>query len=118
VTGSHIPFDRNGLKFYRPDGEIDKADEQAILAAKVPMPAIVPTGFPATDPAATEAYVRRALGFFPRELLRGRRVGLYQHSSAARDILARILRELGAEVLELGRTDGFVPIDTEAEIGR
>jgi len=22
VTGSHIPFDRNGLKFYRPDGEI------------------------------------------------------------------------------------------------
>ena len=21
VTGSHIPFDRNGLKFYRPDGE-------------------------------------------------------------------------------------------------
>ena len=27
VTGSHIPADRNGLKFYRPDGEIDKADE-------------------------------------------------------------------------------------------
>ncbi|MEA7188015.1 hypothetical protein ONJ45_27985, partial [Salmonella enterica subsp. enterica serovar Virginia] len=24
VTGSHIPFDRNGLKFYRPDGEITK----------------------------------------------------------------------------------------------
>jgi len=114
VTGSHIPFDRNGLKFYRPDGEIDKADEQAILAAEVPMPAIVQTGLPATDPAATEAYVRRALGFFPRELLRGRRIALYQHSSAARDILARILRELGAEVLELGRTDGFVPIDTEA----
>ncbi|WP_140909326.1 phosphomannomutase [Cognatiluteimonas lumbrici] len=114
VTGSHIPFDRNGLKFYRPDGEIDKADEQAILAAEVPMPAIVPTGLPATDPAATEAYVRRALGFFPRELLRGRRIALYQHSSAARDILARILREFGAEVLELGRTDGFVPIDTEA----
>lgn len=33
VTGSHIPFDRNGLKFYRPDGEITKADELAILAA-------------------------------------------------------------------------------------
>ena len=27
VTGSHIPFDRNGLKFYRADGEITKADE-------------------------------------------------------------------------------------------
>jgi phosphomannomutase len=24
VTGSHIPFDRNGIKFYRPDGEISK----------------------------------------------------------------------------------------------
>ncbi|MBJ6889277.1 phosphomannomutase, partial [Vibrio cholerae] len=35
VTGSHIPFDRNGLKFYRPDGEITKIDEQAILAAEV-----------------------------------------------------------------------------------
>ncbi len=27
VTGSHIPADRNGIKFYRPDGEIDKNDE-------------------------------------------------------------------------------------------
>lgn len=32
ITGSHIPFNRNGLKFYRPDGEIIKADEQTILA--------------------------------------------------------------------------------------
>jgi hypothetical protein len=34
VTGSHIPFDRNGLKFYRPEGEITKADEAGILAAR------------------------------------------------------------------------------------
>ena len=33
VTGSHIPADRNGLKFYTPQGEITKADEAAILAA-------------------------------------------------------------------------------------
>ena len=33
VTGSHIPADRNGLKFYRADGEIDKTDEAGILAA-------------------------------------------------------------------------------------
>lgn len=32
VTGSHIPADRNGLKFYTPAGEITKADEMAILA--------------------------------------------------------------------------------------
>ncbi len=30
VTGSHIPADRNGIKFYRPDGEIDKDDEATI----------------------------------------------------------------------------------------
>jgi phosphomannomutase len=30
ITGSHIPDDRNGVKFYRPDGEIDKNDELAI----------------------------------------------------------------------------------------
>ena len=33
VTGSHIPADRNGLKFYTPDGEITKDHEVAILAA-------------------------------------------------------------------------------------
>ena len=33
VTGSHIPADRNGLKFYLPHGEIAKTDEAAILAA-------------------------------------------------------------------------------------
>ena len=30
VTGSHIPADRNGIKFYRPDGEISKPDEAGI----------------------------------------------------------------------------------------
>jgi phosphomannomutase len=33
VTGSHIPEDRNGLKFYRPDGEVTKDDEIVILVS-------------------------------------------------------------------------------------
>ncbi len=33
VTGSHIPADRNGLKFYSPRGEITKEDEAGIAAA-------------------------------------------------------------------------------------
>ncbi|HQZ13349.1 MAG TPA: phosphomannomutase, partial [Devosia sp.] len=33
ITGSHIPADRNGLKFYTPEGEISKADERGILDA-------------------------------------------------------------------------------------
>lgn len=31
VTGSHIPDDRNGLKFYLPDGEISKADRKSVV---------------------------------------------------------------------------------------
>jgi phosphomannomutase len=42
------------------------------------------------------------------------RIGFYEHSSAARDVFSAILRGLGAEVVPLGRTDRFVPIDTEA----
>jgi phosphomannomutase len=33
VTGSHIPADRNGIKFYKPGGEILKEDEVAIKQA-------------------------------------------------------------------------------------
>ena len=40
VTGSHIPFDRNGLKFYRPDGEISKADEQVIITEQAEFTAL------------------------------------------------------------------------------
>ena len=37
VTGSHIPADRNGLKFYTPAGELTKAGEAAIpSAARIP----------------------------------------------------------------------------------
>ena len=35
VTGSHIPFDRNGIKFYRAEGEITKEDELAIASAEI-----------------------------------------------------------------------------------
>ncbi len=115
VTGSHIPFDRNGIKFYRPDGEISKADELAI-ADSVVTPlldgASEPLGEP--NPRALAAYVQRYLGFFPAGALSGLRLGLYEHSSVARDVFRTILEGLGAEVVSLGRTEAFVPIDTEA----
>ena len=41
VTGSHIPADRNGLKFYTIAGEITKEDEAVITrAARSPAPAL------------------------------------------------------------------------------
>ncbi|QOQ69301.1 phosphomannomutase [Photobacterium damselae subsp. damselae] len=114
VTGSHIPFDRNGLKFYRPDGEINKADEQAILNATVEFEAI--TDLPVltvSDKAASE-YIERYTSLFDSQMLAGKRIGIYEHSSAGRDLYAPMFEALGAEVIALERSDEFVPIDTEA----
>ena len=115
VTGSHIPFDRNGLKFYRADGEITKADEDLMRAAMVDVPnEIYPFTLEINDRSASIAYVNRYVDFFGRSSLTGMRIAIFEHSSVARDILHKILIGLGAEVLTLGRTDTFVPIDTEA----
>lgn len=115
VTGSHIPFDRNGLKFYSASGEISKADEEAMRQAVVSLPdQVVPARLPEPDHRAAAAYLERYVAYFGRDSLRGARVAVYEHSSAGRDVLRDILAALGAEVLALGRTDTFVPIDTEA----
>jgi phosphomannomutase len=112
VTGSHIPFDRNGIKFYRPDGEITKADEFAIIHSQISVTPTNSTTLPKTNQKAINAYVERYTHFFPK--LTGLKLGLYEHSSVARDVFKDILEQLGATVISLGRTDIFVPIDTEA----
>lgn len=115
VTGSHIPADRNGLKFYTPQGEITKDDELGILGALVD--ATVPDGpSDAEDgyPAAGDRYRRRYRQFLGDGALAGWRIGVYEHSSVARDILASLLYRAGAEVVRLGRSDSFVAVDTEA----
>ncbi len=113
VTGSHIPADRNGLKFYLPSGEISKADEAAIGAQRGRSSAGAEA--PATtDTAAAAAYVARYRTAFGPGALSGLRVGVYEHSSVARDILGRTLAALGAETVPLARSDSFVPVDTEA----
>jgi phosphomannomutase len=122
VTGSHIPFDRNGIKFYTEEGEILKQDEEAIASTTVDLPDGIfrngrrtsSTPVPPADPSALREYVDRYLDFFPAGVLRGRRIGVYQHSSVARDLLVELLGALGAEVVAFGRTEVFVPVDTEA----
>ncbi|WP_336810049.1 phosphomannomutase [Bosea sp. MMO-172] len=115
VTGSHIPDDRNGLKFYRAQGEIDKTDEARILAqhqalalTTAPEVSIAP---PARDVLAS--YRARYAGFFGRAL-EGLTVGVYQHSSVGRDVICDVLAALGATPVALGRSDVFIPVDTEA----
>ncbi|MCJ2064620.1 phosphomannomutase [Methylobacterium sp. J-088] len=117
VTGSHIPEDRNGLKFYRPEGEITKADEIAILAALEDVAAggAVPDAPPATpEPDAVERYHQRYGAAFAPDILQGLRVAVYQQSSVARDLLTGLLAGFGAAVTPIGRSGTFVPIDTEA----
>ncbi|MCA3555043.1 phosphomannomutase [Aestuariivirga sp.] len=116
VTGSHIPFNRNGLKFYRAEGEISKQDEGLILAAEAPWPLddSSPAALPPADPAPLALYAARYRSAFAPDALSGLRIGVYEHSSAARDLLHELFRALGAETLPLARSDGFVAIDTEA----
>ena len=123
VTGSHIPDDRNGIKFYKPEGEILKQDEAGIRQQQVVVPGGVfdaagmsrlPLDLPAESAIAYQDYSRRYLEFFPKHCLRGERIGLYEHSSVARGLLGEILEGLGADVIRLGWSDRFVPVDTEA----
>ncbi|MEO3386170.1 phosphomannomutase [Mesorhizobium sp. CAU 1741] len=118
VSGSHIPADRNGLKFYRPDGEIDKGDEQAILFHVEKLGTASELGDVADvrdeSSAAWARYRERCLAILPERALEGLRVGIYQHSSVARDFFDKLLTELGADVVPLGRSEHFVPVDTEA----
>ncbi|WP_024555798.1 phosphomannomutase [Franconibacter pulveris 1160] len=114
VTGSHIPFDRNGLKFYRPDGEITKADEERILQQSLNIEPLNVLPLLNADSSASTEYIERYLSMFDSNFLKGKRVGIYEHSSAGRDLYRVIFEKLGAEVFSLDRTNEFVPIDTEA----
>ena len=132
VTGSHIPFDRNGYKTYTAHGELLKMHEEPINrgVARVreeiygrPFDespfnerGMFKDGHRTLAPesaAGRAAYIERYTRFFGGTPLAGERVLVYQHSSVGRDILVEILRALGAEAIPAGRSDTFVPIDTE-----
>ena len=112
VTGSHIPADRNGLKFYSADGEIDKADEAGILAALGDAPEANTSS--RTELAALPRYLDRYARLLDAGALGGMRVGVWQHSSVARDVFVEAVKMFGADVVALGRSDVFIPVDTEA----
>ena len=120
ITGSHIPADRNGIKFYRPDGEISKIDEDAISAeARALMSQPTPidaTPGPAADHSqqAEALFLARNAGILPAGALSGLKVGVYQHSTVARDLFIEVLTGYGADVVPLGRSADFIPVDTEA----
>jgi phosphomannomutase len=132
ITGSHIPFDRNGYKTNSARGELLKKDEepinrrvehvrtrlyeQAAHESLFNADGMFKTGhrdLPPENPAGRRAYARRYLNFFAGQNLAGMRLLVYQHSAVGRDLLVEILQALGATVLPAGRSEVFVPIDTE-----
>lgn len=113
ITGSHIPFDRNGIKFYRPDGEITKDDEQQILQNTSTLQLSQIANLVPSNNAA-KRYLERYLVMCKSQSLAGKHIGIYEHSSAGRDLYHLLFTQLGAKVTRLERTDHFVPIDTEA----
>jgi len=123
VTGSHIPDDRNGIKFNKVTGEILKDDEAGMTEQVVEWEDTLfddqgmfrdAASVPPVDLAPKTAYVRRYLDGFPGAPLAGLRIGVYQHSAVGRDVITEILGGLGAEVVALGRSERFIPVDTEA----
>jgi phosphomannomutase len=118
ITGSHIPADRNGIKFYRADGEIDKQDETQIAAIAADLAAGPIDHTPAAAPdghgAAMALFASRVGTVLPAGALSGLKIGVYQHSTVAREVLAETIGGYGAEVVLLGFSAHFIPVDTEA----
>jgi phosphomannomutase len=124
VTGSHIPDDRNGIKFNRPTGEVLKDDEKGMSSQVVELDDALfdgvgnftrkNAGVRKTSGVAGDEYIARYLNFFGRVSLKGVRVGVYQHSAVGREVLVNVLSGLGATVTPLGRSEKFIPVDTEA----
>jgi phosphomannomutase len=132
ITGSHTPYDRNGYKTNTARGELRKTDEGPISIAvqsvreRVYSEPFVDSPFderglfksghrelPAECDKARTAYIERYTSFFHGLSLAGWRLVVYQHSAVGRDVLVEILERLGAEVIPIGRSNAFIPIDTE-----
>jgi phosphomannomutase len=132
VTGSHIPFDRNGYKTNTSKGELLKHQEapiheqvrkvrQSLYDQPRDQSRFDERGFfktghqdlPPEQPEARAAWIERFTGFFQGASLEGKRLLVYQHSAVGRDMLVEVLDRMNAEVIAAGRSDTFVPIDTE-----
>ncbi|MFC1632025.1 hypothetical protein ACFL2I_05690, partial [Candidatus Omnitrophota bacterium] len=123
VTGSHIPEDRNGIKFTKRTGEILKSDESGILenvrTERAKVDSIADSIFdqkgsfkPAFEQKLKQLlkaeshtgesaamYIDRYRSVFGNEFFpQGTKIFLYQHSAVGRDIVKKIFESLGAEI--------------------
>jgi phosphomannomutase len=132
ITGSHIPFDRNGYKTNTARGELRKEDEEPINQAvqrvreriyrepfaesPFDQQGLFKSGHRELSTECDEArtaYIERYTSFFHGLSLDGERLMVYQHSAVGRDVVVEILERLGAKVIPTGRSNTFIPLDTE-----
>ena len=132
VTGSHIPEDRNGIKYTKISGEVLKSDEKPILdnvqavreqvyedasspdfqfdlEGKFHEPVVTPPDV--NNTIAVDQFVQRYAQGLPANFLEGRTVVIYQHSAVGRDIAEQIFKVLGAEVIVPQETVSISYID-------
>ena len=127
VTGSHIPEDRNGIKYNLPTGEILKKDETGIKAQVVEYDESLFSDrelkdclsnkdekFFSNSSEIKDAYINRYLSVFSSDALSGKKIVYYQHSAVGRDILPFIYEKLGANVIKVARSEKLIAVDTEA----
>lgn len=102
VTGSHIPFGQNGIKFNRPNGEILKAEEAVILAH------VAEVRVRLADQLTREPMFDSTGNFIPVKLLGVSRINLLSHASeslrkpdarAASEFVSRYIQAFGSEAL-------------------
>ena len=131
VTGSHIPDDRNGIKFTKSIGEVVKSDESLIIKnvskareaenEKNNDESIFDeNGFlktredlPDPNEEAISLYKKRYLELFSDKPLSGKKIVLYEHSAVGRDLFKEIFLGLGAELVAVARSEKFISVDTE-----
>lgn len=117
VTGSHIPSQYNGLKFYKPQGELLKSDEGSLREAahgwfdvNIPIRSHTPPGDASIALHYRDRFTRGFLGSPLREL----KIGVFGHSAVGCDLMTEVLNSLGATCHVFGRQKHFVALDTEA----
>lgn len=140
VTGSHIPADRNGIKFTKRSGEVLKSDEPGILdnvkkereiiysisgedsifgkdgsfkkAALVRFNKLLKDEY--YSGRCAEIYKNRYLKVFGKNFFpKQTKIFLYQHSAVGRDIVKDIFEGLGAEIFTPDIMVGGEPLRSE-----
>ncbi|GGO74889.1 phosphoglucosamine mutase [Bowmanella pacifica] len=118
ISASHNPYYDNGIKFFSADGfKLDDDIEQAIEAMlEQPMVCAAPDklGKAARISDAAGRYIEFCKGTFPSDLsLTGMKIVVDCAHGATYHIAPNVLRELGADVVEIGTTPNGLNINDD-----